>query len=73
MGSPWQVLTRGEKKILSQMEVDDWKIREFLLDDFIFLVLVKVRQSVKAGVKFKSTGNLNWLMQIDKRRKMKTL
>lgn len=55
------------------MEVDDWKIREFLLNDFIFLVLAKVRQSVKARVKFKSTGNLNLLMQIDKRRKMKTL
>ena len=51
------------------MEVDDWKIREFLLNDFIFLVLIKVRQSVKARVKFNSTGNLNWFMKIDKRRK----
>lgn len=43
------------------------------LNDFVSLVLDEVRLSIKVRVKFKSVGNLNWFMQIDKRRKTKTL
>lgn len=41
--------------------------------DFVFLMLDEVRLLVKAGVKLKSAGNLNLFMQIDRRRKMKSL